>query len=90
VSEIQAGNNNLSIDTNATIVATADSSITVISSGSNVNISASQSLNLEAINGALTITGSALQSTAFGIPSGQYLRINLNGNFYKIALLNDV
>ena len=37
----------------------------------------------------LNLTGAALQSATSGTASGQYLRINLNGTFYKIALLND-
>ena len=38
----------------------------------------------------LNLTGAALQTISAGIASIQFLRINLNGTFYKIALLNDV
>jgi hypothetical protein len=37
----------------------------------------------------LAITGTALQSATAGGNSGQHLRINLNGTFYKIKLEND-
>ncbi len=40
-------------------------------------------------NGDLVFVGNNLQKASAGGSSGQYLRIKLNGNYYKIALLND-
>jgi hypothetical protein len=40
-------------------------------------------------NGDLVFVGNNLQKAIAGGSSGQYLRIELNGNYYKIALLND-
>jgi uncharacterized protein (DUF2345 family) len=40
--------------------------------------------------GDLYLNGGSIQDTAFGTPAGQYLRIKLNGTYYKIQLLDDV
>ena len=37
----------------------------------------------------LTFTGAGLEDVSAGSSSGQHLRINLNGTFYKLDLLDD-
>jgi hypothetical protein len=51
-----------------------------ISSNCSIELSTSQDLKL---------TGAALQAVTSGGSASQYLRINLNGTYYKIALDND-
>jgi hypothetical protein len=77
------------------IFAKADVDITgtscAVSSVSGANVGAVYlnpgSVELEATN-TLTFTGAGLQSNTAGAFSGEYLGITLNGNNYKIALLN--
>jgi hypothetical protein len=90
VLDLNGSDATIQLGTAGTMVATTVNDMTFISSDSNINITADQSLNLTASNGDLTLTGANIQSTAFGAGSGQYLRINLNGTFYKIELLDDV
>ena len=52
----------------------------IISSNCSIDIQTSQDLKL---------TGAALQAVTSGGSASQYLRINLNGTYYKIALDND-
>ena len=101
--EIRSNNGNLTLTTTAssgtgliTMAAKADVDITGTScsmlSQSGVNVGAVYTnpgvVELEAST-ILGFTGAALQSGTSGGNSGQHLRINLNGTFYKIKLEND-
>jgi hypothetical protein len=54
-----------------------------------ITLTAPNSLNLTASIGDLVLTGTNIQSATATGASGQYLRIKLNGTFYKILLEND-
>jgi hypothetical protein len=41
------------------------------------------------INNDLLLTGTSIINSSAGGSSGQHLRININGTFYKIQLLTD-
>ena len=58
--------------------------------GDNVSITAGGGGLILTTDGDLILTGAGIQDTAFGAVSGQYLRIKLNGTYYKIQLLDDV
>ena len=54
-----------------------------------ITLTAPNSLNLTASIGDIVLTGTNIQSATASGASGQYLRIKLNGTFYKILLEND-
>lgn len=54
-----------------------------------ITLTAPNSLNLTASVGDLVLTGTNIESATANGASSQYLRIKLNGTFYKILLLND-
>jgi hypothetical protein len=62
---------------------------THVEAGANLILNANASMDIT-MGQDLLLSGSNIQSTAFGTGSGQYLRINLNGTYYKIQLLEDV
>jgi hypothetical protein len=81
----------ISLITSGTVGIVADDPITISTTGNTdtINITSGGDLILNT-GGELLLTGGNIQSTAYGTPSGQYLRINLNGTYYKIQLLDDV
>jgi hypothetical protein len=57
----------------------------------NVDVSSVSGIggNLAFVAENLTFTGTGLEDVSAGSSSGQYARINLNGTFYKLDLLDD-
>ena len=57
----------------------------------NVDVSSVSGIggNLAFVAENLTFTGAGIQDVSAGTSSGQHLRINLNGTFYKLDLLDD-
>jgi hypothetical protein len=103
---ITAQNNDVTITASAGVGIEAQSiTLTTVGSGGgsiamtdNLTMSASDVSLTSQDGGSITLTtsadlvltGATIQDTTFGTASGQYLRIKLNGTYYKIQLLDDV
>lgn len=65
------------------------STITLTNTSGNTTVEAvGGSVNLR-MDADLGLEGTAILAAAAGAPSGKYLRVNINGTYYKIALLAD-
>lgn len=66
-------------------------SISIDNDTGNLDISSSNNIILKPndTNGDIIFTGGNLKFASAGLNSGQHLRINLNGTYYKIRLEND-
>ena len=73
------------------VLASLADAVTISSGGGdNVSITAGGGGLILTTAGDLFMNGAGIQDTNFGTASGQYLRIKLNGTYYKIQLLDDV
>ena len=73
------------------VLASGGDAVTISSGGGdNISLTAGGGGLILTTAGDLVMNGAGIQDTSYGTPSGQYLRIYLNGTFYKIQLLDDV
>jgi hypothetical protein len=82
--ELHANGSNL-------VLASGSDAVTISSGGGdNISLTAGGGGLILTTDGDLFMNGAGIQDTAFGTASGQYLRIKVNGTFYKVQLLDDV
>ena len=91
-----AGDNNINMNNN-NILQVNNIDLSSITSNKNLTINANASrvepgniiINPDNSRGNLELNGLNIQSLSSGVSAGTYLRIKLNGVYYKIALLKD-